>query len=259
MNYGFCKGNNIGIKASKGEYIVLLNNDTVVEQDWLKNLYNSLMSEYDIGFCASKMLSYYDKNSIDSAGDSFSICGAAYKIGHGKEKDLFTKDDYIFGACAGAAIYKKEMLDKIGLLDEDFFAIYEDADLSFRAQLAGYRCKLAANAIVYHKVNSTLGKLSDTYVYYGQRNVEYAYFKNMPGKLLIKTLPHHILYNVLAFAYFIKKGKAEMFLKAKFSFFKDFRKVLIKRKEIQKLRTVDNAYLWDMFEKKWLSTRLSGK
>lgn len=258
-NYGFCKGNNIGIKAAKGNFIILLNNDTMVETDWLENLHMCIVSEPDIGFCASKMISYYNKNLLDSAGDGFSVCGAGYKRGHFESSSKYDSNDRVFGASAGAAIYKREMLDKIGLLDEDFFAIYEDVDLSFRAQLAGYKCKHASNAVVYHKINSTLGKMSDFYVFHGQRNAEYVYFKNMPKGLILKTLHHHLLYNLLAFIYFLFKGKGMVFLKAKYVFIKDFKKVLKKRKVVQQSKVIFDEEIWNLFEKKWFSTRIKGK
>jgi GT2 family glycosyltransferase len=259
QNYGFCRGNNIGIKAAKGEYIVLLNNDTVVEKDWLQKLYECMQSDPEIGFCASKLLSYTERHLLDAAGDGFSICGAGYKRAYLEEAELYDRDEFVFGACAGAAMYKKEMLDKIGLLDEDFFVAYEDSDLSFRAQLAGYKCKYASQAKVYHKINSTLGKLSDFYVFYGHRNVEYAYYKNMPGKLIFRSIIPHLAYNFLALAYFTKKGKMLSFIKAKLDFLRNIRKVCLKRRDIQKSKCVKDEYIWSILERKWLSTRLRGK
>jgi hypothetical protein len=259
QNYGFCKGNNIGIRSAKGEYIVLLNNDTVVDSDWLQQLYECMISDAEVGFCASKLLLYSERNLLDAAGDGYSICGAGYKRGHFEEESRYDKDEYVFGACAGAAMYKKEMLDKIGLLDEDFFVAYEDSDLSFRAQLAGYKCKYASKAKVYHKVNSTLGTLSDTYVFYGHRNVEFAYFKNMPGRLIRKTLLRHIAYDFLGLIYFTIKGKARPFIRAKIDFFRNRNCVKEKRSKIQSEKCVDDQYLWSILEKKWLSTRLRGK
>jgi GT2 family glycosyltransferase len=258
-NFGFCKGNNIGIRASKGEYIVLLNNDTVVEPDWLQQLYECMISDPEVGFCASRLLLYSERDLLDAAGDGYSICGAGYKRGHLEEAVKYDRDEFVFGACAGAAMYKREMLDKIGLLDEDFFVAYEDSDLSFRAQLAGYKCKYASKAIVYHKVNSTLGTLSDTYVFYGHRNVEYAYFKNMPSKLIFRTIFRHIAYGLLAFAYFIRRGKGKAFVKAKLDFLRNIKLVKEKRKSIQAMKCVDDAYIWAIMEKRWLSTRIKGK
>jgi GT2 family glycosyltransferase len=258
-NYGFCKGNNIGIKESKGEYIVLLNNDTVVLPNWLENLYSAFNNDSSIGICASKMISYYNKSALDSAGDGFSICGAGFKIGHTESPDFYSENKYVFGACAGAAMYRRDMLNEIGLLDEDFFAIYEDVDLSFRAQLAGYKCIYCADAVVYHKTNATIGKLSDFYVYNGQRNVEYAYFKNMPSDLMIKTIFPHLAFNILSFGYFLLKGKGTPFIKAKIDFLKNLNRVKKKRKEIAGLRSVDSEYILLLLERKWLSSRIKGK
>jgi len=259
QNYGFCKGNNEGIKVANGEYIVLLNNDTLVEKDWLNNLYKCMMSEPDLGFCASKIVSYYNRDSIDAAGDGFSICGAGFKRGYLDDASIYMKDEYVFGACAGAAMYKKQMLDEIGLLDEDFFVAYEDSDLSFRAQLAGYKCKFSSEAIVYHKINSTLGKLSDFYVFYGHRNAEYVYFKNMPTRLIYRTFFRHLAYVIIAGFYFTYKGKGLTFIKAKIDFLKNFNEVLVKRRNIQNNRKVSDEYIWNILEKKWLRTRLKGK
>lgn len=258
-NYGFCKGNNEGIRIAKGEYIVLLNNDTAVEKDWLWNLYNCMISEPDLGFCASKIVSYHNNDLVDAAGDGFSICGAGFKRGYLEEASRYIKDELVFGACAGAAMYKKQMLDDIGLLDEDFFVAYEDSDLSFRAQLAGYKCKFASDAIVYHKINSTLGKLSNFYVFYGHRNAEYVYFKNMPTKLLYRTFLLHLAYVGIAFVYFTLKGKGIVFVKAKIDFLRNFKIVISKRRQIQARKQVSDEYLWAIFEKKWLRTRLKGK
>ncbi len=259
QNYGFCKGNNEGIRISKGEYVVLLNNDTRVEHKWLENLYNCINSDPQLGFCASKLLSYYDNSLVDAVGDGYSICGAGFKRGYMEEASSYCEDEYVFGACAGAAIYKKEMLDKIGLLDEDFYIAYEDSDLSFRAQLAGYKCKFASNAVVYHKINASLGKLSKIYVFFGHRNDEYGYFKNMPSRLIRKTILRHLAYDMIAFGYFMLKGRGILYLKAKIDFLRNFRKTMNKRKDIQKLKIVSDDYIWNMLEKQWLKTRVKGK
>src|ERR1051326_4547907 len=93
----------------------------------------------------------------------------------------------------------RSMLDRIGLLDEDFFCIYEDGDLNFRARLAGFQCIYVPEAEIIHSLHGTLGRLSKSYVYYGQRNMEYLYFKNMPGRLFWRYLPVHLLSNILGF------------------------------------------------------------
>ena len=258
-NSGFCEGNNTGIKHAEGDYLVLLNNDTRVEPDWLNNIHNTFSKYPEAGFCASKIVYYDQPDILDSAGDCFSICGAGIKRGHKIESKHYNKQEYVFGGCGAGIAFRKAVLDEIGLLDEDFFAIYEDVDISFRAQLAGYKCLFIPDAIIHHKVNSTLGKMSKFYVYNGQRNVEYTFFKNMPKKLLWKTLHIHILYNVLGFIFFLIKGRGWSFIKAKLDFLREFKKILEKRKQIQNNIKVSPDYIYSMFDKKWLTTRIRGK
>jgi len=258
-NTGFSKGNNEGIKIAKGEYIALLNNDTRVDRYWLEELYKSICKHPEISFFASRIVFYDQPDRIDSAGDGYAICGAPFKIGHCENRSKYSQENIVFGACAGASLYRKEMLDDIGLLDEDFFAIYEDGDLNFRAQLKGYKCLFVPSAIVYHKGSSSIGKLSDFYVYHGQRNVEHLYIKNMPLLLILRNGYIHFFYNLLAFFYFSIKRKAIKFIQAKIDVLKNLPVLLKKRLVIQKRREVSNYYLLNLFEKKWLSTRIKGK
>jgi len=252
-NLGFCKGNNIGIKQAKGEYIVLLNNDAVVDTYWLEELVKALDEHPEVGFCASKMVLYDTPYLVDSAGDAYSIAGSARKIGH---LDLALKEKYrrprfVFGACAGAAIYRRSMLEDIGLFDEDFFIVQEDVDLSFRAQLKGYKCLYVPTALVYHRLSATLKTYSTEYVYYGHRNLEFVYFKNMPLPLLLLTFPLHVLDVLLSFCFFCAIGKGRVFLRAKWDALKALPRVLRKRREIQRERTVSLVYLFMLLDKTW--------
>jgi len=258
-NVGFCKGNNEGIKISQGEYIVLLNNDTKVDHFWLEELYRAILGNPQVGFCASKIIFCSDQENIDTAGDGYSLCGAPFKRGHLENRDKYNKEEEVFGACAAATIYRKSMLNDIGLLDEDFFMGFEDSDLSFRAQLKGYKCLYVPTAIVFHRVSATIGKLSNRQVYYGQRNVEYVYIKNMPTGLILKHFFFHLIYNIGAFLFFLSKGRGLVFLKAKLSVSMNLKGLLEKRKVIQKTRRVDNTYLEEIMEKKCFSVRVEGK
>lgn len=258
-NYGFCKGNNLGISIAKGAFIGLLNNDTCVDPDWLLELYNGFAKDKGVGICTSRVMFYDNHDLIDTAGDSFSVCGAPFKRGHLELADKFRQSEYVFSASGCASLFGKSMLKETGVLDEDFFAIFEDGDLSFRCLLMGYRCLYVPSAIVYHKVNSTLGTLSRFHVYYGQRNVEYLYVKNMPTALIIRYFHLHFLYNILAGVYFFYKGKGLVFLKAKIDVIKELPKLLKKRSKIQKKRKVTLDYLKRGMEKHWLRSRMKRK
>ena len=196
-NEGFCRANNIGLKHASGEFVALLNNDTRVEANWLEELAKAMVCDPTIAICASCMVSYHKPDFVDTAGDGYDICGVGFKMGNRRPVSEYRQQRKIFGACAGAALYRRSIIDRIGFFDEDFFAVGEDIDLSFRARLSGFRCVYVPSAVVYHKVGETIGSKSDLLLYYSRRNIEYTYFKNMPLPLLLFSLPLHLVYNAL--------------------------------------------------------------
>jgi len=251
-NEGFCGGNNIGLEHAKGEFIALLNNDTKVDPRWLEELLREMRRDPKIGICSSCMLNYFKPEYIDTAGDGYDICGVGFKVGNQVRVSEYQNKRLTFGACAGAAMYRRSMIDKIGFFDEDFFAVGEDIDLSFRARLSGYRCVYVPTAIVHHKINQTVGASSDFLLYQSRRNIEYTYFKNMPTPLLILTLPLHLLYNLLTLIQALAERRTGIYLKAKKDFFRNFSKVMNKRTEIQKQRKITLISLLNSFSKNYL-------
>ena len=258
-NLGFCAANNIAIRSANTPYIALLNNDTIVHPMWLENLHRGLMFNSQAGFAASKMLFYDYPEIIDRAGDGYTTAATGLLRGRNQSAKHFSTPEYIFGACAGAALYRTEMLRDVGLFDEDFFLVYEDVDLSFRAQLKGYTCIFVPDAIVYHKASGSIGHNSSISVYFSQRNMEWVYIKNMPAGLFSRVLLNHFLYNIFAFFYFAAIGKSPDFIKAKWDAFKKIRKMTEKRKEIQKEKCVNNLYLRRLFYDESLISRLKSK
>ena len=189
QNFGFSRANNIGIKDAAGKRIALLNNDTAVDSHWLEELNSALNQNPEVGFCASKMLNYWNPEIVDSAGDILTVA-AAYNRGQFQlDQPKYNSPKYIFGASAGAAMYRMEMLENIGLFDESFVTNFEDVDLSFRAQLAGYKCLYVPTAIVYHKRGVTIDQVESTIDRYSLRNKKMLWLKNAPLSLFIKYLP----------------------------------------------------------------------
>ena len=182
-NTGFPSACNTGIRNSSSELVAILNNDIRLDRDWLRNMLARTDPKWD--FWASMVLFADSPGRIDSAGDGMTVIGAAYKTGHRKRVSCFANERETFGACAAAAMYRRSLLERIGGFDEDFFLIYEDVDLSFRARLLGGRCLFVPEARVYHRVNYSIGTFSHNYVFYGQRNSEYVFWKNMPAPLLL--------------------------------------------------------------------------
>jgi GT2 family glycosyltransferase len=250
-NLGFAGGNQEGVRFAKGQYFALLNNDTEPDEKWLEELVKTMDSDLRIGVCASKLM-VYNSNRIDSAGDGYTTTLKGLKHGEGEESNKFNEQKFVFGACAGAALYRREMLEQIGFLDENFFLIHEDTDLNFRAQLASWKVLYVPTAIVYHKVRSSIGNMSDLAVYYTLRNSEFVRIKNVPVGVFIRCFPEFILGVISEFFYFaVKHKRFKLFMKAKMDAIKMFPRMWKKRKIIMKTRKVSNRYLLSLMTPIW--------
>jgi GT2 family glycosyltransferase len=232
-NRGFARAANEGIKVSRGDYIALLNNDTETDPHWLEKLLEGIKRSEAIGMCASKIIQFDDRSKLDTAGDGYTKFGISIKRGHNQAGEKCQTEEFVFGACAAAALYRRSLFDATGYFDEDFFCIYEDVDLSFRAQLAGYRCLYVPTATVYHRIGGTSGRDNAITVYYGQRNMESVFLKNMPFPLLMKYLPFHVAYLFFALIYNGLRKHGGIFLRSKVDALKQIRLTIRKRKIFQ--------------------------
>jgi GT2 family glycosyltransferase len=182
-NLGLTGGINRGVQAARGEIIAPLNNDTEVAPGWAEALVTALLDHPEAGMSASKMLLFDQRDTLHSAGDAYGLDGIPVNRGvWQKDEGQFDDDEYIWGGCGGAVAYRRAMLDDIGLLDEDLFMYCEDVDLNWRAQLAGYRCVFAPQAVVYHHLSATGG--GEIASFYTGRNTLWVLAKNYPGELL---------------------------------------------------------------------------
>ena len=256
-NLGFSVANNIAIRTIDSKYLALLNNDAVADPFWLKNLVAALESAPEAGLAASKILLYEERDTIDRAGDSYTTAGTGFLRGRGASAAEYNRKEWVFGACAAAGLYRLKMLKEIGLFDEDFFLLYEDVDLSFRAQLRNYRCLYVPEARVYHKASSSIVHDSPISVYYSHRNLEWVYLKNMPFRLIRKTIIPHMIYNAAACVYFLGNGRMVEFMRAKRHALKGLKTMLQKRRSIQKNCVVDTAYIWQLLERERFLPRLT--
>lgn len=212
-NYGFAKAVNQGIKMSTNEYILLLNNDTIVEDGFIHSLIECIRSSNEIFSVSSKMLQYHNLNLIDDAGDFYNILGWARKRGDGKSSNLLTEKKNIFSACAGAALYNRKVFDEIGYFDENFFAYLEDIDIGYRAQIFGYKNIYCPNAIVHHIGSGTSGsKYNEFKVKLSGRNNIYLIYKNMPLLQIIINFPFLILGFIIKYLFFSKKQLGKVYL-----------------------------------------------
>ena len=244
-NRGFSVAVNAGILASDTELVALLNNDTEQEPGWLEALVEASDANREAGFFASKLVDFGDRNVLDGAGDALRRSGLPYRLGHG-EKDRGQCDEtaYVFGACAAAAMYRRNMLEEIGLFDEDFFAYCEDGDLSFRAQLAGYRCLYVPGAVVYHIGSaSTGGKRSPTATRLGTRNGLWLLVKNLPLRLVPAFLPFFVLGQLSRLVVTVASGVWRAHLAGLSEAARMLPLMLRKRHKVQKRRKVTLGYV----------------
>jgi GT2 family glycosyltransferase len=255
-NIGFAAANNLALKEVKTEYVALLNPDAFAHPDWLNNLLTAMDEYPEAGFAASKMLLFDQPDFIDRAGDAYTRAGTASLRGRGKASNQYNSFEWVFGASAGAALYRREMLENIGLFNERFFLLYEDVDLSFRAQLSGYRCLYVPNAVVHHIGSQSIGKDSWTSIYFSHRNLEWVYFQNMPTGPLLRTLFVHLVYIFGSFLFFTIKGHGLTYLKAKWHALRGMKVAFTKRRMIQLNRKVSDKYIWDLLEKELFLPRL---
>ena len=230
-NRGFAAAVNAGIRASRSEYVALLNMDTRPRPDWLLNLVQAMdKSAPDVGSLASKMLSMADPAVADDCGDSLSWQGAAAKRGHGRSASDFATGEEIFSPCAGAALYRKSFLDEMGGFDELFFAYLEDIDLSLRGHLRGYRCLFVPSAEVLHQGHGS-GLPRASYVRLMTRNRILLLLKNLPLRLLIRHAAS-LLYG--QFYFFIAYRRPLAALAGYFSVLPVLPHIVRERRRIQK-------------------------
>jgi len=214
-NDGFARGNNIGIrfamKDKNVEFIVLLNNDTEVDPDWLSHIIDIAQNDEKVGLCQPKMLVMANPSLIDSIGITVTNWGMPKQLAMGmRDGEEYRHNQEVFGACAGAAMYRRKMLEQIGLLDEDFFIYFEDGDLSVRARMAEWKTVYAAKSLIYHIHSATFGRNSPFKSYLLARNMQYFAFKLLPSRILIRYIFFQLGFIPLKVITFAIKGKLDL-------------------------------------------------
>ncbi len=235
-NYGFSIAVNVGIKKSRTPYVILLNNDTEVDKDYVGELYNHISKSKKIFSVSSKMISYNERDIMDDAGDLYTIIGWGFQRGVGQNIDKYNEPCRVFSACAGAAIYRRDVFKKIGLFDKMHFAYLEDIDVGYRAKIHGYRNEYCPSAKVYHIGSATSGsKYNDFKVKLAARNSIYLNYKNMPVfQLMINALPI-CAGTLLKYMFFVKKGFGKAYkegIKEGFKTMSECKKVKFKPRNI---------------------------
>ena len=214
-NKGFAASVNDGIKAAVSDYVVLLNNDTAVEKDFVRSLWKDIRRAEDIFSVSAKMLNMHESDKMDDAGDLFCALGWAFSDARDKRADKFNRYMDIFSACGGAAIYRKDMLTGLGGFDEAHFAYLEDVDLGYRAKWQGYRNIYSPKAVVLHAGSGSSGsRYNEFKLRLTVRNQVYLIYKNMPGWQIAFNFPLLLAGWMIKLAFFAKKGMGSAYIKA---------------------------------------------
>lgn len=212
-NYGFCRAVNEGIKASRAPYVILLNNDTEVTENFVEEMLAAIKRHKKAFSCGARMVQYHDRDKLDDAGNYYCALGWSFARGRGRDIHAYEKEEKIFAACAGAAIYRKKILDQIGLFDEEHFAYLEDVDIGYRARIYGYENWYAPKAVVYHVGSGTSGSRYNQFkTRYSSRNNVYLVYKNMPFLQILLNLPFLAAGFVVKFLFFAVKGMGREYL-----------------------------------------------
>jgi len=198
---GYARGCNVGVKAATSDIVVLLNNDTQVEKDWLANLIAPLERDSSIGAVGSKLIFYDKRDYINSVGTFVSVFGFSGSLGDWRPREEYSKEMELFAPCGGAVAIRRKLYLEIGGLYEPFFLYEDDVDLGWRIWNAGYRVVLAPDAIVYHKYSHT--QRPNKY-YYMTRNKQWSFWRNARTRDLIWLFPMGLVFSAaLALAFLL--------------------------------------------------------
>jgi GT2 family glycosyltransferase len=254
VNLGFAGGVNVGLRYAlhRGHaFVALLNNDAVAEPTWVEHLVAEMSRDERVGMVASKFVTI-DGERLDSTGECYSVWGLPFPRGRGEERlDAYDDMTELFGASGGSTLYRADMLRDIGLFDEDFFAYFEDVDLSWRAHLAGWRVRLAPEAVAYHRIGATSGRIPGFTTYQTLKNLFWVVTKNVPRRYLMTVVPRLALAYTLTFWRAVLQGNGAVAVKGLVVATAKMPKKLRQRRAIQRGRRLDDEALrslltWDL-------------
>lgn len=213
-NTGFCHAVNVGIRASESPYIILLNNDTKVKGRFVYELYHAMESRPWAFSVSAKMLMWDRPELLDGAGDLYCVLGWAFARGKGKPASVCDRGTEVFSACGGAAIYRRSVLEEVGLFDELHYAYLEDLDIGYRARIRGYRSFYEPRAEVVHYGSASTGARYNAFkTRMASANNIYVIGKNMPLLQLLWNFPFLAAGFLIKFLFFCRKGMGGLYLK----------------------------------------------
>ncbi len=252
-NYGFARAINEGVQVSKEKYVIFLNNDTLVEKDFVKELISCANKHPEAISVNSKLLNFNKRKTIDGVGIQINEVGQAKSIGWQQtDYGQFERPEYIFGATGGASLFKRKDFIKLGGFDENYFMYSEEVDLAFRAQFLGYKSIYCPNAVVYHKHKATAKKFPQKIEYWQFRNMTQTIIKDFPAAILLKKFRwlKIILVHINTIFYQLKNGYWWAPFLADLWVLFHLPQLLSQRRKIQSSKKVDDEYIESFLQEK---------
>ena len=239
-NLGYCEGNNVGLREAKGEFIVVLNPDTIVDNNWLDELLKAYQENGE-GLYQPKFLVISDKSMLLSTGQMIQLFGFGYSRSKGdKDKKLFEKFEQINYASGTCLFTSKKILDKIGLFDPFLFAFHDDLELCWRAALNKIKSFYVPGSIVYHPIEGTSFKWNSLKFKLIERNRKYCLLTLYNRKTFYKMLPALIVVDIAVFFFYLTKGLVKMKILADVQIIKNLKTINKKYHENQKNRSISD-------------------
>jgi N-acetylglucosaminyl-diphospho-decaprenol L-rhamnosyltransferase len=237
-NLGFAAANNIGARAGRGKWLALLNPDAEAAPDWIEAMLRAVAERPDHRLVASLQIAMINDDVLDGAGDCYLAYGYAWRGGFGHAASEAPQAGTCFAPCGAAALYPRETFLTAGGLDERYFCYHEDVDLGFRLRLMGEKCQFVPTARVRHAGSAITGRASRFAVFHGMRNGVWTYLKNMPGLLLLPTLPVWLLGLAALLVRGLVKRQFNATLDGFTAAFRDLGPALAARREVKAKRIV---------------------
>ena len=248
-NFGYCEGNNIGIREAKGDYIIILNPDTIVESNWIEELI-SAYNKFGEGLYQPKILSLDKTEILQSTGNMLHIFGFGFAKDKGKNDNLVETDIEKIGYASGTCLFtSKEVLDKIGLLDSFLFLYHDDLDLGWRAAQMGIDSFYVPNSIIYHAESYAL-KWSAKKFYWLERNRKYCLLIHYSKETYAKMRLSLFLVDLCVWLFYLSKGFLGAKIRAELDIFRNRKAIKIRHKQLEKIKTISDKELIKYFPDK---------
>jgi GT2 family glycosyltransferase len=238
-NLGYPGGNNAGAKLANGKYIIVVNPDTVADNDWLEQLIKPLEDDPGIALTSSKVLLYGHRGRVNTFSNQTHFTGLPFCKGLGEPSSRYLVPEEAGSVSGCSFAIRKDVFTDIGSFDADFFLYLEDIDLSWRARLAGYKILTIPGSVIYHKYKLSVEPWKELYL---ERNRYQVLLKNFSGKMLFLSFPALIATETITWGYAILKGTPFMLnkLKAYWWTMANFGSIMEKRRRVQQSRKISD-------------------